>query len=418
MGAIIHPVQPGNVAKKGTWRQMARRKTYQKPEPKEENGQWKIRYREPVEQPDGTIRREQRTKCLGSASEMTLSEARKERDNFLKPINDVATGVEHRRKTMEMLISRWNLAIRPTLKFSTQGSYDWAFKRILPTFGNSVLSTIEPADVQMFLTTAGKSLSSESVRDLRRCLRGLLSVGRDWGWISANPAAGRLRLTGKPKRPKTILWPEQFWALASKVQQPYRTIVILAVLGGLRRGELAALRWNDNRESGKLVVDEAVYWGKADKEHGLKSWRIGTPKTEKSSREVTIGPVAQRAIDEWRAATWPSTGKPMAPFTGPDDFMFAMRSNTPIDLHTAVERHLKSAAKAANVPAVSWHDLRHTYTTWGRLAGMTPEVMRDQLGHSSVLMTLDVYSHANQPEQRSGEVAMIERYALPTDQVM
>jgi len=74
--------------------------------------------------------------------------------------------------------------------------------------------------------------------------------------------------------------------------------------------------------------------------------------------------------------------------------MFAIRKNTPIDLHTAVGRHLEAAAEAAKVPVVSWHDLRHTYTTWGRLAGMKPEIMRDQLGHSSVLMTLDVYSHA------------------------
>ena len=108
----------------------------------------------------------------------------------------------------------------------------------------------------------------------------------------------------------------------------------------------------------------------------------------------------------------------MARFTEPDDFMFAIRKNTPIDLHTAVERHLKIAAEAAKVPAVSWHDLRHTYTTWGRLAGMKPEIMRDQLGHSSVLMTLDVYSHANQATERAGEVAMIEQYAMNSDKVM
>lgn len=398
---------------------MARRKTYQKPEPKAENGLWKIRYREPVEQPDGTIRREQRTKCLGSVSGITLSEARKERDNFLKPINDVAIGVEHRRKIMAVLVTRWNSAVKPTLKFSTQSSYQWALKRILPAFGNSELSTIGRADVQTFLTVAGKSLSPESVRDLRRCLRGLCSIAEEWGWINGNPAAGRLRLPERtPRRPKVILWPEQFWALVRHLPQPYRAIVILAVLGGLRRGELAALRWNDNLEAGAVIVDEACYWGKADKEHGLTSWRISTPKTAKSRRKVTIGPIAQQAINEWRSATWPSTGKPRARFTGPDDFMFAIRTNTPIDLHSAVARHLKGAAETAKVPVVSWHDLRHTYTTWGRLAGMKPEVMRDQLGHSSVLMTLDVYSHANQAKERAGEVAMIEQFATTTNQVM
>jgi integrase len=399
---------------------MARRKTYQKPEPTEENGLWKIRYRAPVEQPEGTIRRQQRTKCLGFVSEMTLSEARKERDRFLQPINDVAVGVEHGRKTMAMLVAQWTAAVKPTLKFSTQTSYDWALKRILPAFGGSILNTIGRAEVQVFLTGAGKSLSPESVRDLRRCLRGLFGVAEEWGWIgNGNPAGGRVRLPERAaERPKVVLWPEQFRALAGHLRQPYRAIVILAVLGGLRRGELAALRWNDNLEPGKVVVDEACYWGKADKQQKLKSWRISTPKTTKSRREVAIGLIAQQAINEWRSATWPSTGKPMARFTDRDDFMFAIRKNTPIDLHTAVGRHLKAAAEAAKVPVVSWHDLRHTYTTWGRLAGMKPEIMRDQLGHSSVLMTLDVYSHANQTKERVGEVAMIEQYAMTSNQVM
>ena len=125
------------------------------------------------------------------------------------------------------------------------------------------------------------------------------------------------------------------------------------------------------------------------------------PKTPKSKREVSIGPIAQAAIDEWRK---------QAKFTGSNDFMFAIRTNSPIDLHTAVARHLKPAARRAGVPVVSWHDLRHTYTTWGRLAGIKPETMRDQLGHSSVLMTLDVYSHA---QDRRAEAVMIERFACP-----
>lgn len=391
---------------------MARRKTYQKPEPYEENGQWKIKYRNPVEQLDGSIRREQRTKCLGSVAEMNITMARKERDRFLQPINDVVSGIEHTRKTMQHLIARWKQGIKPNLKYSTQCSYEWAFKRIEPAFNGSAIATVGRADVQAFLTDAAKSLSPESLRDLRARLRGLLSTAVEWGWLQQNPAVGRLRLPEKvPVRPRIVLWPEQFWALVAQLRQPYRAIVIVAVLAGLRRGELAALRWRDNAEPGKLLVDEAVYFGNADEERGQPYWRLDTPKTPKSKREATLGPVAQRAIDEWRSARWPSTGRPMVRFTGPNDFMFAIRTNTPIDLHTAVARYLQPAAKAAGVPAVSWHDLRHTYTTWGGIVNVRPEVMRDQLGHSSVLMTLDVYSHVNQAALRAREIAKIEQYA-------
>ena len=65
-------------------------------------------------------------------------------------------------------------------------------------------------------------------------------------------------------------------------------------------------------------MDEALYRGK-----------LGSPKTPKSEREVSVGPVAQRAIEE---------GRRTARFTGRDDFMFGIRTNSPIDLHNAIAR--------------------------------------------------------------------------------
>ena len=61
------------------------------------------------------------------------------------------------------------------------------------------------------------------------------------------------------------------------------------------------------------------------------------------------------------------------------------------------------------IPLVSWHDLRHTYTTWGRKAGVKAEVTRDQPGHVSVQVTLDLYSHA---DDKQAEAGLIEGSAL------
>jgi integrase len=372
---------------------MARRRRGQFPEPKQENGQWKIRYWADEAQDDGSRKRVRKTKCLGRVEDLTLTQARKEVWRFLEPINDVAEGSEHSSKTMVQLIATWNESVKPTLKLSTQCSYEWAFQRIKPAFHGISLSAIGRADVQAFLSNAGKQLAGESVHDLRARLRGLFTCAEDWGWIrpGTNPAKGRLRLPARePVRPKRVIWPEELQKLMLVLEKPYSTIVILAALGGIRRGELAALRWNDNLKPGTVVVDEAVYRGK-----------LGTPKTRKSNREVSVGPVVQRAIDEWRVK---------ARFTGSEDFMFGIRTNTPIDLHNVVARHVKPACVKAGIPEVSWHDLRHTYTTWGRLAGIKAETLRDQLGHSSVLTTLDIYSHA---QDRSGEAALIEQYAWP-----
>ena len=151
------------------------------------------------------------------------------------PIDKLQPGIEHSKRTMADLIQRWRQAIAPNLKRSTCDSYEWGSKRIEPTFGAFKVSEIERLDVQEFLTEAGRSLAPESVQDLRARLRGLLSVAVEWGWIGANPAAGRLRLPKRrPKREKTILAPDHFQSLVFVLPRPYSTVFVLAVLGGLR----------------------------------------------------------------------------------------------------------------------------------------------------------------------------------------
>ena len=250
------------------------------------------------------------------------------------------------------------------------------------------VAEISKADVQMFLTDASRRLAGKSVRDLRIALRSLLSIAVEWEWITSNPAAGRLRFSKPvPVRAKRILTPDQFWLLVPNLCQPYSTIVTGAVLSGLRKGEIEALRWID-LGSGEILVDEAVYRG-----------QLSSPKTARSERTVAVGPLVEQSLKEWRKE---------AKFTNPDDFVFGVRTNSPIDLHNAVVRLIKPACRKLGLPEVSWHDLRHTYTTWGRRAGVDPESMRDQLGHSSVQITLDVYSHA---QDRAEAAARIERYA-------
>ncbi len=138
-----------------------------------------------------------------------------------------------------------------------------------------------------------------------------------------------------------------------------------------------------------VTVDEATYRGTLD-----------SPKTERSRRTVVIGPIVRRALEEWRH---------VARFTGANDFVFSIRTNSPIDLKNAVERHVKPACRRLGIPPVSWHDLRHTYTTWGRRAGVRAESMRDQLGHSSVKTTLDIYSHV---DGQDGVAEAIEAYSM------
>ena len=140
---------------------MARRRRWQSPTPRKERGQWKIRYYTDQAQADGTVQRVKKTKCLGRVEEMTFTEAKKESARFLQPINDVEPGIEYQEKTVNDLIQLWRRDVKPNLKRSTQESYEWGFKRIVPWFGPMPVSEIEKADVQAFLTASARELAPE-----------------------------------------------------------------------------------------------------------------------------------------------------------------------------------------------------------------------------------------------------------------
>jgi len=139
----------------------------------------------------------------------------------------------------------------------------------------------------------------------------MLSLAVEWGWLKRNPAAGRLKLPTGQVREKVVWTPQQFWKLTGELRPPYRTLVVLAVLSSLRRGELAALRQEDFTGDA-VVVDEAVYRG-----------CLGDPKTPKSRRRVVVGPLVE-----------------------------ASRRNVPVDLHHVVARHIQPARWCAGAVAV------------------------------------------------------------------
>ena len=179
----------------------------------------------------------------------------------------------------------------------------------------------------------------ESVHHLRARHRGFLSVAVEWGRVAANPASGRLR---SPKRHHTrkrrILLPNQLGKLVLLLKSPHE--VIEWCWRHLRPCAKVKLRpcAGMTSETTAITVDEASYFG-----------TLGTPKSDKSNRRVAIVPAIHKALKEWRR---------QARFTESDDFVFVIRTNTPIDLHNAAPRHLKPGCRQLVSP-------RYPGTTFG-----------------------------------------------------
>jgi integrase len=164
-----------------------------------------------------------------------------------------------------------------------------------------------------------------------------------------------------------------------------RTLLLTAALTGLRASELRGLRWTDiDLKAGELHVRQ-----RADRYNA-----IGQPKTKSSVRTVPLAPEVLSALKEWRLAC-PK---------GELDLVFPTGTGR-VERHTSIWRSLKPIMVAAGVvsragkPKYALHAFRHFFASWcinpkergGR--ELPAKVVQHLLGHSSIVMTLDVYGH-------------------------
>jgi integrase len=157
-------------------------------------------------------------------------------------------------------------------------------------------------------------------------------------------------------------------------------------LTGLRRGEALGLLWRDvDLKTGRLLVRRSLVPVNADVV-------VSEPKTRKGHRSVTLDPVKVSVLKAWRrrqrderlewGPAWTNTG---LVFTREDGSAWRPERITQI---------FAALVKKVKVPPIALHGLRHTYATLALAAGIHPKVVSERLGHSTVALTMDVYSHA------------------------
>ena len=178
----------------------------------------------------------------------------------------------------------------------------------------------------------------------------------------------------KTIRPKWALTVDQATALAA--QLPWllpRTLVGLALLTGLRRGELFALRWWDVDEPNRsLQVRAAVYEGVFD-----------DPKTMASLRTIPLPDAALRLLEVWKART---------KRTAAHELIFSTVSGKPISPNNVLRRWVWPACEAADLPRATWLTFRRTYSSWAHDKGVPAKVVAQIMGHTKVDTTMNVYT--------------------------
>ena len=332
---------------------------------------WAIRWRETEIGPDGTQKRVLHYETLGRMSRREASEI------LAQKMAAASSGKVPTRShvTFRTIAHEWQATVLPMYKHSTQKHRRFMLKKhLLPRFGDRPLSAITRQEVQGYVAhLIQEGYAPKSIDHTIDVLSAVLRTAVKWGHLRDNPARGVDMPSLKTVRPKWALTPPQAASLLDKLSPLGRAMVGLAVLSGLRRGELFALRWRDIDERARtLTVREAVYDG-----------TFSTPKTEAGLRQIPLSEAALGFIGEWRRR---------AGRTESDALVFATRTGNSISPNNVLRRLIFPACKALDLPKATWLTFRRTYSSWSHDKGVPGKVVAQLMGHANVDTTLNVYT--------------------------
>jgi integrase len=227
-----------------------------------------------------------------------------------------------------------------------------------------------------------QEFSWKTALHLRNLLSKILGTAVEWGYLQSNVARGLELPPRERRRPRYFLTQDQVVRLLQALEEPLHTLVLTAVLTGLRIGELLALRWCNVDFDRKVIrVREAVYEG-----------HFSTPKTQSGQRDLPMGPLLQQALCRHRARLkTPSL----------DALVFASRGGSAFRPGNLLRRHLRPACEEAGLPPISWHAFCRTPATLLSDLGEQLKTAQAQLGHASFTTTAEIYAHAVPASQRA-----------------
>ncbi len=335
---------------------------------------------------------------------VTVRGARKDAERELRRLLralDTGEHVDPTRMTVREWLARWLDTVRPEVSPKTHERYtEIVNDRLAPAFGNLPLSKFAPAHIQAVYTgwaTGGRRdgkpgpLAPQSRRFIHRVLSAALNRAVELQLIARNPAqALGKRLPKDERREMATLTPEQAQALLNAIRStPLYWPVLIALATGARRGEVLALRWrNVDLGRGAVRIVESL-------EQTRSGLRFKPPKSGRA-RTVTLPAFA---VEEFRRRKREQAEEllKLGVRQSGDTLLCARADGEPMQPNV-VTNYFGRVAKRLGLP-VHFHSLRHTHATHLLLAGVHPKIAQERLGHATVAMTLDIYSHVTERMQ-------------------
>ena len=293
------------------------------------------------------------------------------------------------RTTVERYLTDWLAVVKPSLRWRTWERYEqYARLHAIPVIGRVRLTKLTPQHLQGLYTDRLRAgLSPTSVVHLHRFLHRALGQAVRWNLVARN-VAGLVDPPRMARYEHVAFSPEQAERFLAAIRgDRLEALYVLALVTGLREGELLGLRWPDVDLDASTV---AVRGSMQSDEHGRLV--IDETKTRGSRRLVVLPRLAVAALVRHRAVQarerlragprWEELG-----------LVFPNTVGRPILRQNLVQRSLHPLLERAGLPRLRFHDLRHSAATLLLARGVHPKVVSELLGHSQIGITLDLYSH-------------------------
>src|ERR671921_307037 len=292
--------------------------------------------------------------------------------------------------TVAEYLARWLTdSERGTVRVSTFKRHEQIIRaHLAPAFGRMKLKTLTPAHVRsLHREKLEEGLAPATVRKIHSTLHKALSQAVADGLIPRNAADVKApRPAPDEMHPLSESEARTFLETARETGDRFEALYVLAITTGLRRGELLGLRWADaDLARGTLRVGRALV-----REGGRHV--VGETKTKRGRRRVNLTP---RTVAELKAHRRRQLKERMKSGSRHEDqdLIFATNVGTPLNPENLVKRSFKPLLKKTGLPEIRFHDLRHTCATLLLGRGVHPKLVQELLGHATIAMTLDTYSH-------------------------
>jgi len=248
-----------------------------------------------------------------------------------------------------------------------------------------------------------KRLAPATKAKLRNLLSLLFNHAIRWGFIDRNPISGPnkgagVRQGSKREAVPDILDVHELQAIVAELDLRERVLVFLDMGTGLRRGELAGIKWLDfdfialEIDVQRSVVDQVV----------------GRCKTEASQKRIPLDEHTAQDLLAWYRET---------PYREPEDYVFASNSSRagkkrgkqPLWLSTVMRYHIQPVVRRLGIrKRVTWHTFRRTYTTLLQANREDIKVVQELLRHGSAKVTMDIYAQAQMSAKREAQRKVVE----------